>query len=379
VNLSELFNTWQVWNAHAVAEQAARRAETDGRDEDAAELRRGLAQDPTAPTAIDALAAQHELVELLGGWRWHTITAAREQGATWDDVAAVTGTDPITAQQGFREHLAHAEHAAEQSGITFHDAERYRAAAHDDTDDLPERDAPRAQTGEETHAMTDDRDDHRIEHISGPDRVEDGLVAGEIALPGGLPSEDDDGDDVPLWGAAFDVADRDGYVMFDPAAPGGVRGLTPDERTELLDAVRAGQPASRVADRSTQDVELHDGHDQVRGFPPTEAEAGRPRHEQTAAGDADPTTAVDDSHPDDSDRLGQRLDHLRVQLSGYTWREGVDRDQALADRREQLGRWHDDDAGADLSKSSDDAPADDVGHAGRPQCLIDPDDPRWDQ
>ena len=75
-------------------------------------------------------------------------------------------------------------------------------------------------------------------------------------------------------------------------------------------------------------------------MPWVESEEEIAERERWAVENADPVKAHDDSHPDDIDRLQQRLDDLRVQLTGYTWREGVDRDEALADRREQLGRWY---------------------------------------
>lgn len=323
MNLSELFATWQTWNERNVVEQAARRAEQAGRDEDAAELRRGLAEDEAASSAVEALAAQHELTELLGGWRWHTVTAAREQGATWTDVAAATGTDPTTARDAFRDQVAAAEHAAETYGIPFRDAERYRAAARDDTD-TP---APlHSRADEENPAMTD-QDDLRVEHISGPDPYDDGLVVGEIALPGGLPpDEDEEDDDGQRWDDAFEIADRNGYVVFDPATPGGFRALTSDERTQLTDAARAGQP---TATGRAQDW--------------WESDTGREHVRQWAVDTADPDKAAQAGPVDDPAALEQRLDDLRVRLTGYTWREGVDRDEAFADRREQLGRWYDDD------------------------------------
>jgi hypothetical protein len=384
MNLSDLFATWQAWNARDVANQAARRAETDGRPDDAEDLRRGLAQDTIAPTAIEALAAQHELAEALTGWRWHTITAAREQGATWNDVAAATGTDPTAAQQDYLDRITAAEHAAAELDIPFHDAERYRAAAADDPDGMPNFGSSRRETGEETNAMTAREDDHRIEHISGPDSVQDGLVVGEIALPGGLPPDEDDDDDVPHWTDAFEIADRDGYVFFDSDTPGGFRALTPTERTELTEAVRAGTP-SELARGDDAEAEATGGDGQAG---PRVTEDGVPwavgakrgvARERRAVENADPPRALADSHPEDIDGLEPRLDDLRVQLTGYTWREGVDREAALADRREQLGRWYDDDHAGEQTDSSDDGEAVEDGDGGLPQCLIYPGDPRWSE
>ncbi|MCD2197687.1 hypothetical protein LQ327_30380 [Actinomycetospora endophytica] len=385
MNLSELFATWQAWHTRDVAEQAARRAEIDGRDDDADQLRRDPAGDGFAPRAIEALAAQHELAERLGDWRWHTVTAAREQGASWNDVAAATGTDPTTAQQAYRDRVTAAEQTAAGLDIPFHDAERYRAAAANDP--LP---PTRADTGQEIDDMTTHGNDDRIEHISGPDIHEDGLVVGEIALPGGLPpddeedeeEEDDAGLDIPRWDEAWSIADRDGYVLFDPETPGGFRALTPHERTELTDTVRAGSPsftadATEPADRAAADLNAGRVDPRVSAdqTPWVDSPEGVAERERWAIENADPTKALDNSDPDDRDALERRLDDLRVRLTGYTWREGVDRDQALADRREQLGRWYDDDhaAEADAGEQSGDSVERDPECSGTGPVP----DPRW--
>jgi hypothetical protein len=402
MNLAELFATWQAWNAHDLIEQAARRAETDGRAADADELRRDLAQDTTTPTAIEALAAQHEIAERLGGWHWNTVTAAREQGATWDDVAAATGTDPTAAQEAYRDRVAAAEHAAAELDIPFRDAERYRAAADDTNDTHPPADT-RAETGEEIHTMTThDHDDQRIEHISGPDSLGDGLVVGEIALPGGLPPDEDEGD-VPHWTDAFEIADRDGYVLLDPDTPAGFHALTPAERTELTGAVPARTPSFDDMGR-TRDSAVDDRGGDTPGRSDGESGPGQSRpsswsevDERIAASyDRGPWTepgtgrswdslghwarelpAKPAAGTDDRDDIERRLDQARTRLTGYTWRHGVDRDQALAERRERLLRWSDDDTTTDQTDSSNDGQIDWDEPGRLLQCVVDVDDLRW--
>ena len=208
MNLAELFATWQAWNARDVAEQAARRAETAGRARRRRRPARGLDQDPATPTAIEALAAQHELAELLGGWRWHTVTAAREQGATWHDVAAVTGTDPATAQQGFCEPLAQAEHARRRSPASLSTTPSATAPPPQTTTERARarRPARADRRGDPRHDRYRRRPPDRAHQR--PDSVEDGLVTGEIALPGGLPPEDDDEDDELVRAVGRRVPDR---------------------------------------------------------------------------------------------------------------------------------------------------------------------------
>ena len=335
MNLPELFETWRAWNERSVLDTALRRAEQAGEQERAAQLRELLADQPRVP-AVDALAAQHELTELLSGWRWHAVTAARAEGATWDDIAAATRTDPDQARESYRERVAEAEQAAAELDLPLRDADRYRAAAGND------HDTTTAEPLEEDRAMPDQDDsDRRPEMITGPDLDDQGFLVGEIALPGGLPPEDDDEDadaDVPRWDEAFSIADRDGYVMFDPTAPGGFRSLAPDERTALSEAAAGSERSESEGSEELADSQVSSEPAEDAGW--WETDAGRARIGQWAAENADPAKAVDDSYPDDPEKLQQRLDDLRVRLTGYTWREGVDRDEALADRRQQLGYWY---------------------------------------
>lgn len=304
MNLPELFETWRAWNERSVLDTALRRAEQAGEQERAAQLRELLADRPRV-LAVDALAAQHELTELLSGWRWHTVTAAREEGATWDDIAAATRADPDQARESYRERVAEAQQAAAELHLPLRDADRYRAAAGEDTDTTT---AEPVNRPEGDQAMPDHDDyDRQPEMIAGPDLDDQGFVVGEIALPGGLPpDEDEDADEVARWDEALSIADRDGYVMFDPTASGGFRALSADEYRTFLDPARAGMSSKVVQDDETAVVK----------------EPG------------------DEGQAEHLDDLGQQLDDVRVRLTGHTWREGVDRDEALANRRQQLGYWY---------------------------------------
>lgn len=221
--------------------------------------------------------------------------------------------------------------------------------------------------------MTTHDPDDDIRHIKGPEIDTDGFLVGEIELPGGLPpDEEEDADEnegegsrfeVPRWDEAWSIADRDGFVLVDPESPGTFRALTPLERAELTDAVRAGTSTEIAGGADYEGADSEGAMPEAAGAEVTAA--GRrqvdPRRtsdgvawvdsadgiaarERWAIENADPAKAYDDSHPDDPDRLQRRLDDIRTRLAGYNWRDGVEREQALAERREQLGRWHADDA-----------------------------------
>jgi len=214
-------------------------------------------------------------------------------------------------------------------------------------------------------AHDDNHDDNLPEHVRGPELDEDGFLVGEIALPGGLPPEDDEDDDeeaggrgldVPCWDEAFSIADRDGFVLFDPKAPGGFRTLTSDERHEILDAVRAGTPGAQFDVQSSQG-----GTAEARSIE-----------------NAHPATATADAPRDDIDRLHHRTDDIRARLATASYRKDVEQDQDVAERRQQLERWHDDDTqdrGESVTEAAEDSDTDDGGIL--PHCLIYTDDPEW--
>ena len=383
MNLPELFETWRAWNERNVLDTALHRAEQAGEQERAGRLRELLGDQPRVP-AVDALAAQHELTELLSGWRWHAVTAARAEGATWDDIAAATRTDPETARQSYRERVAAAEQAAAELDVPLRDADRYRAASGDDHDDTTT-----AERLEEDQPMPDHDFDRQPEMIAGPDLDDQGFVVGEIALPGGLPPEDEDaeaGGHVAPWvdveddpwrsqptshvsvveqddqvleflgakaetngdheqaarhrqAAAALRDEHDAWAAEHPELAGelgqagiNTRGWTHDQREGLLAAradlnggywqAAADDRADRLAARALSDAQERDALS-ILG-----------RDHDTASGTHDGLN--------DAGVTGQAsdLDRLRLRLTGYTWREGVDRDEALADRRQQLGYWY---------------------------------------
>jgi hypothetical protein len=254
--------------------------------------------------------------------------------------------------------------------------------------------------------MAHERDDDRPQHVSGPTLDEDGFLVGEIALPGGLPpDEDDDGQhdldddearfDVPRWAEALTVADRDGFVLFDPGAPNhAVEADGPGAAPELDEAgpaesdrpseLRVHQPGyeSRPTRGSSppwgdDDEATAVAYDRGPWAEPTTGESwdssghgARELPEQPARLES----------PEDRDEIERRLDAARTRLTGYTWREGVDCEQALAERREQLGRWYGDDVADQAEPESDSESAD--GTVGPGHCLPPVDggpDPRWHQ
>ena len=74
--------------------------------------------------ALEVLAANAQLVELLVGRRWYVMQAAREVGASWGDIGAALGLSAEDAESWYRDKIAHRE----QYVPDFHDTERAREA-----------------------------------------------------------------------------------------------------------------------------------------------------------------------------------------------------------------------------------------------------------
>jgi hypothetical protein len=228
-----------------------------------------------------------------------------------------------------------------------------------------------------------EHDDDRPQHISGPTLDKDGFLVGEIELPGGLPPDEDDDDqhdldddevwfDAPRWDEALTVADRDGFVIFDPETPGGFRALTGCEHHDLIDSIRAGAPnhPDAAGDPSSapeldeaapthgsglpwgdDDEAIAVAYDQGPWTEPSTGESW----DSLGHGAREPEKPARPESPEDRDEIERRLDAARARLTGYTWREGVDREQALAERREQLGRWYGDDEADQAEPEADSA------------------------
>lgn len=80
-----------------------------------------------------------------------------------------------------------------------------------------------------------------------------------------------------------------------------------------------------------------------------------------AAGTCDPAKATDTTHPDDPERLRRRLEDLRAELAT---RDDAPPNMEEDLRREQLARWHDDDAAGHGLDGRGETPDDGEGRAG---------------
>jgi hypothetical protein len=111
----ELFGVWDAL-AHRRVWETAR-----DRGGDPEVVARELDRLPEV-SAVEALEANRRLVELLVGRRWFVMLAAREAGASWEEIGAALGVSREEALAAYDARIS----AQEQHVGDLHDAERAR-------------------------------------------------------------------------------------------------------------------------------------------------------------------------------------------------------------------------------------------------------------
>jgi hypothetical protein len=114
---------WQTWQAFGARQTWATVLERAQTEHDRQVAQRSLDELP-AVSALDALAANAALVEILTAQRWHVMQAAREAGATWTELGQALNTTRQGAYDYYRRRVTEQE----QYVPDVHDADRARAA-----------------------------------------------------------------------------------------------------------------------------------------------------------------------------------------------------------------------------------------------------------
>jgi hypothetical protein len=97
--------TWEAWSMANTMRLALRKARERGDHQ--ALARFGQYPEWTqGPTALQALAANRELVDILIGWRWSAVRDAREHGHAWAEIGQTLG---VTAEQARQDYLDRVE------------------------------------------------------------------------------------------------------------------------------------------------------------------------------------------------------------------------------------------------------------------------------
>ena len=103
----DLLQTWSSYLSRLMWLGALRHAET----EQSQLVAQNAIDALPSGTAIEALRANAQLVELLIGGRWSVIQAAREAGKTWDEIGAVLGLLPQDAERTYGGSSGQQEHS----------------------------------------------------------------------------------------------------------------------------------------------------------------------------------------------------------------------------------------------------------------------------
>lgn len=126
INLGRLVAVWEAWSRRQTSRRMRALADAAG---DAEQDGLWTEHEQPGPGPLQALAAHRRLVGLLGSFRWHAVLDAREQGASWDDIARVLD-EPVDAVRADFLRIVKGQERLTGVGLqTDHDAYVARARA----------------------------------------------------------------------------------------------------------------------------------------------------------------------------------------------------------------------------------------------------------
>ena len=116
----ELLQRWDHYHQRRIWTTVLTRAQTD----DGRRVAQRAVDELGDITALDALRANSELVQLLLGRRWYVMGDAREAGATWDEIGEAVGMSRQGAYDWYKRKIAGRERLVPD----VHDADRARCS-----------------------------------------------------------------------------------------------------------------------------------------------------------------------------------------------------------------------------------------------------------
>ena len=114
---------WEIWNKFGARLMWTAALEDTQTEAERQAVQQKLGELPDV-TALEALRANAQLVDLLVGRRWYVMQAAREEGATWDEIGSALGMTRQGAHDLYQRRIA----TREQVLPELHDKARGRAA-----------------------------------------------------------------------------------------------------------------------------------------------------------------------------------------------------------------------------------------------------------
>lgn len=105
VDLEALLRVWEIGTERRTWVSIAEKWRAEGNAERLQTAEGELAKLPPV-SGLETLAANGRLVELLTAWRWVAMRDAREQGATWQEIADVLGISRQSAHEFYARKIA---------------------------------------------------------------------------------------------------------------------------------------------------------------------------------------------------------------------------------------------------------------------------------
>jgi hypothetical protein len=104
--------TWEAWSMANTMRSALATAREQGDHETLARFER-YPEWTQGPGPLEALAANREVVQLMTGWQWQAMRAARQQGYGWQGIGEALGVDAEQARQAYLAAIERQELAAD--------------------------------------------------------------------------------------------------------------------------------------------------------------------------------------------------------------------------------------------------------------------------
>jgi hypothetical protein len=102
---NQALETWNAWSEANLWQHILDKSRASGEEADLRRRLPDLDKLTQGPAPLEALRANHQLVSFLGGWRWHAVRQAREQGRGWHEIAQALDVKPNRARDAYLERL----------------------------------------------------------------------------------------------------------------------------------------------------------------------------------------------------------------------------------------------------------------------------------
>jgi hypothetical protein len=135
------WETWDAWSMADTMRQALQRAHQQA-DRDTLATFARYPKWTQGPSALEALAANRELVDDLTGWRWQPMREAREQGQSWQAIGRTLRLSPDQARMFYLDKVDAQRRLAQEIPSLGYDPGWLELAEPNEADRATDRPAP---------------------------------------------------------------------------------------------------------------------------------------------------------------------------------------------------------------------------------------------